>query len=100
MLAKALAKCLASLDNDAERPPERHTPFAVDEAKPRLPVHELKVGVLVTKQSWRGPYERLLQLDDSSIATLDPADSRVTNRWTFTDLANVRCPRASGPPCI
>ena len=102
MLAKALAKCLASLDQDREVPygsPLRMSPFSPPDGKQKGTVEELKRGILVTKLSWRGPYERTLQLEDRSIATLDPADSRVTNRWALTDVLAVRSPPCRPPAC-
>ena len=96
MLAKALAKCLASLDQDRggyqNGSPVKLSPFPLplSPEKQRGTLQELKAGVVVTKLSWRGPYERTLQLEDSSLVTRNPAEGRVTNSWSLTDVLAVR----------
>ncbi|KAL1515548.1 hypothetical protein AB1Y20_002168 [Prymnesium parvum] len=97
MLAKAIAKCLASLDTSHDRDeipggsPLRYSvaPISNPDVKQRSAVADLKGGMLVTKVSWRGPYERTLRVEDRSLLTIDPSDSRVTNRWNLTDVIAV-----------
>jgi len=93
MLAKAFAKCLASIDQKEESiayqsPWKGEFVNGVDKAS-KATVGELKDGVLVTKKSWKGPYERTLQLEEKSITTLEPETGRVTNRWTLPDVIAV-----------
>jgi hypothetical protein len=55
MLAKAFAKCIASLDNPEEdAAPMRQAAFIADTSSPRVPLAELKAGIPVIKLSWRG----------------------------------------------
>lgn len=98
MLSQAIAKCLAQVDqrgaSDAQARAFMGLPQSVGlpDENQTAALDELKGGVTVTKLSWRGPYERTVQLEDRCIVTLDPVDKRVTNRWDLTDIAAVRIP--------
>ena len=47
------------------------------------------MDVLLTKLSWRGPYQRRLLLSGTTLSTLDPADGRLTNSWHSSDVLDV-----------
>ena len=56
------------------------------------PIHTPPLSKFVTKKlrSWRSSYQRIFSLHSSYFITIDPADFKETNRYTYKDLMTVK----------